>query len=150
MVKTIHSRFNEEWEGFPIKCLSLDSLYVVTPSKPELHGKPFHAKLKEDIQKDGLYFPFIGVEVTYEDLVAFKKRYKQKMNDIPEPFEGTMVSIWGGCQRYVVIKSLEYTHVDVALLPKKPINEFGMFIDRYQHLQRAPKHINKRYYNTGP
>lgn len=118
-----HDRMTWECNGklYPIAQLSVDNLWASVPQAHQLHGKEFYRPLLEDIQKNGLHFPLLCVYATYKDLREQKKRFGDKMLDLPfwanEPDDKQMHVIWGGSQRLRVAQDLGYTHVDCVMIP---------------------------------
>ena len=144
--KILRSKFSEKklWDKYPVRVLPIQDIFISCPKTENLRGKPFYKLLLDDIERDGLHFPLLVSNPTRTDLRQRKKRYKNRLCDLPEWTDGLdenmqrQWTFWGGSQRIRVAADLGYTHIDCAIIPT---------LDEARTLQgkmRAP--FTQRYY----
>lgn len=145
--KILKSKYEKDWNGFPIKVLRIDEIWQSAPSVDELDflpGKPFKAKLIEDIRRNGMHFPIMVVHTTHEQLLAAKEKWEDKIRPLPfwhndrNPQSKKIWSVWGGSQRLDVAKILGFTHIDCTVIPS-----IGRAISLQKHMRKP---FQKRYY----
>lgn len=131
----------EVWQGHKVIALPLKDLWQSVPTAEEKKTK-FYAKLKEDIRKHGIKMPLIVVESTVGVAWQKKAQYKEHLltppgNRNPEisdpPHYKKLNIIWGGSNRYAILKELGYTHADCIVLQ----NNFQLAYN-FQGKQRQP------------
>ena len=134
--KILKCAFVGTWNQRPIITMLVSSLWASVPAAEKLRGKDFYAPLKKDIEEKGMHFPLLVVEATFGQLTQQKAKHGKSILDLPTGLavDDKVYVIWGGSNRYVVAKDLEYTHVDCV------IYENGDFAAawRDQAIQREP------------
>ena len=123
--RVLESKVIDNWKGYPLITLSVDEIWQSVPSVDTLRGRPFKGPLREDILENGMKFPILVVEVSYQDLREAKRRYRKKICALPsDKFWGTedpnntkIWSVWGGSQRLTFAKEEGYTHIHCAVIP---------------------------------
>jgi len=116
-VKTaLKSEFNNgEWNGIEVVPLLVKHIWQSVPIALTHQGKDFYPKIKADIEANGLKFPLLVVKCTYEELLKQKKRWKDKILDLPAEDDFYGYVVWGGSNRYAIAKELNYDYVDCVL-----------------------------------
>jgi len=152
-MKKLYSKFHKSgWTAkngvtYPVRCLSLKTLWPWGKPTHELYGKPFLENLKQDILSNGLHFPTLCISVSRKILKVKKRQMPDRLNDLPfDPetanLEINQYVIRGGCQRYYVAAELGYTHIDCAIIPD---------LNTAYTLQRQMrKPFQKKYYSRVP
>jgi hypothetical protein len=138
--------YQNHWNHFPILQLPINDIWQSLPSVDVLPSNkklPFKKTLIEDIARDGMHFPIMVVNSTYTQLMDAKKKWGNKVNELPFWHNEVRTdvkyqwSVWGGSQRLDVAKHLGYSHIDCAEIPSiaqavKLQNEMRKpFIERY-------------------
>lgn len=127
---------DSEWEGYQITALPVQDLWQSVPIANHVNGNEFYQPLRHDIENNGLKFPIIVVNATFRQLKEEKRKHKQQMLDLPEGHQDNdqIYVIWGGSNRYHIIKTLGYTTVDCVIIPN---GQFGT-AHKLQAVQRKP------------
>ena len=123
--RVLESQETKDWKGYPLITLPVDEIWQSVPSVETLRGRPFKDTLKKDILENGMRFPILVIEVSYQDLREAKRKYRKKICELPsEKFWGTkdpnntkIWSVWGGSQRLTFAREEGYTHIHCAVIP---------------------------------
>lgn len=134
-----------KWDNYDVVPMPISQLWASVPKAEKLRGKNFYEPVRDDIAKNGLRFPLIVVEATHAQLIKEKKRYKDRMLDLPFDPENTDLEeriyvIWGGSNRVRVASELGYDHVDCVIFPN---GKFDLAKTK-QSLHRKP--FQKKFY----
>lgn len=140
--KTLHSQIQNEWRGYPIRALAVQDIWQSVPSVTHLRGMPFKDPLTKDILENGMRHPILVVSVSYRELIDAKRRFREKICEVPThlfwskdtiPGEDFRIwSVWGGSQRLTFAREHGYTHIDCAVIPSIDVS-----ISLQKHM-RAP------------
>lgn len=144
--KVLKCKFENHWNHFPIIELAIVDIWQSVPAVDVLPtiNKPFKKNLIDDIRRDGMHFPIMVVKSSHKELLEAKAKWGEKLNVLPfwhndrNPQSKYQWGVWGGSQRLDVAKTLEYTHIDCAVIPS-----IAKAID-LQKLMRKP--FKERYY----
>jgi hypothetical protein len=118
-MKLLKSKY-DEWDGMKVVPLKIDNLWASVP-KAEVHrGKQFYGPVMKDIEANGLHFPLLIVEATHAQLIKEKRRYKDKMLDLPFDEKNTNLDekiyvVWGGSNRVRAAAELGFDYIDCVI-----------------------------------
>jgi len=134
-----------EWNGYKVVPLRVDELWASVPRADKHRGKDFYKRVEEDVAKNGLHFPLLVVDAKRGDLVKQKKRYTNKICELPfdpklDDLNVRQYTVWGGSNRWHVAKNLGYEYVDCVIIPNADFDKSR----RMQALHRAP--YKKQFY----
>jgi|TARA_R110000772_G_scaffold228788_2_gene339441 hypothetical protein len=142
--RVLKSEFPEEWNGYDVIELGVNDIWASVPIAKEICGKPFYDKVKADIVRDGMRFPIMVVQTTYNKLEAAKEKWAKRINDLPfwhnelGKNKKLIWSVWGGSNRLVIARDLGYTHIHCAVLPT-----IGKAISLQKHMRKP---FDDQYY----
>jgi hypothetical protein len=134
----LHSKFPHSWNGIETNKISIADLWQSV--YPETK-KNFLFKVMDSIKSEGLCFPILIVPATYSELYAQKKRFKNRMKDLPPEYDGIAYIVWGGSNRVEAARELGYTSIDCSVL------EEGAF-DEAKKLQREHRKAYPNIHST--
>lgn len=119
----LKSRFHGDyWNSMEVVSLQVSALWASVPIAPKVKGRDFYGPIMKDIQENGLHFPLIVVDATRAQVLQQKKKYKNKLCDLPfDPKEGDLTKrqyvVWGGSNRWNIANELGYEYVDCVIVP---------------------------------
>lgn len=131
----LKSKYHEgRWDNMEVVAVPINKLWASVPIAEVHGGKQFYKPLVKDIEANGLTFPLLVVRATEQQLLEQKKKYKDKILELPTLTEDTQLVVWGGSNRIRAAEELGYTHIDCVIF------EDGDFITAHkkQALHRAP------------
>lgn len=134
-MKVLYSKYHDsEWNSMKVVSLRISELWASVPKADVHKGKEFYKPVLKDIEKNGLHFPLLIVEATYTQLEEQKKKYKDKMMELPSDSGKMIKVVWGGSNRVRIAEELGYTHIDCV------VYKDGLFdkARRDQRLHRQP------------
>lgn len=138
--KILKCRFHgKEWNGYKIHTVKVSDLWASVPKAIKHRGKEFYNKVRDDIDKNGLHFPLIVVDARRGDLIKQKKKYGDKIRDLPfdkqfDDLNIIQLTVWGGSNRWFVAHELGYEYVDCIIVPDGDFNKARSM----QCMHRAP------------
>ena len=108
---------NKKISGYETKSFELDKLVPASIYK-EI---PEEEKLRSDLEQGLLQYPLIVFETDMDYWTKnHLKLYHAGSPELPEKppiLDGKIHVVWFGRQRYQILKKLDYTHVDVVVIP---------------------------------
>ena len=127
------------WNNYKVHSLKVSELWASVKKAENHRGKTFYTKVKELIEKDGLHFPLIVVDAKRFNLVEQKKKYGDRIVDLPfdkglDDLNVRQYTVWGGSNRWWVAHELGYEYVDCIIVPNA---DFGT-ARAMQGMHRAP------------
>jgi ParB-like chromosome segregation protein Spo0J len=114
----------KNWESHTVVQLDMSQLWASVPAVPDKRPE-FYKTLKQDIEKNGLKNPIITVKSTVGGAWIQKKKYRKQLCEPPgheDPKRSNprhnkeLYVIWGGSNRYAILKELGCTKVDCIVL----------------------------------
>lgn len=111
---------HDEWDGMKVIPLKIDELWASVPKAEKHRGKAFYEPVMKDIEANGLHFPLLIVEATHAQLIKEKRKYKNKMLELPFDEKTTDLDkkiyvVWGGSNRVRAASELGYDHIDCVI-----------------------------------
>lgn len=134
-----------KWNGIEVSPLLVKDLWASVPKADTHKGKEFFKPVMDDIKENGLHFPLLTVHSTYAQLLEQKKRYGNKMLDLPfesdtKDLDKKLYVVWGGSNRWHVANDLGYDYVDCVVFHNGEFNAAR----RMQKMHRKP--YTKQFY----
>lgn len=121
-MKILKSRYhNSQWNNIKVVSLRVSDLWASVPLAKQHRGKEFYEPIKEDIRKNGLHFPLIIVDATRNDILKQKKKYADKLCELPfdkdkDDLTVRQYTVWGGSNRWNIANDLGYEYVDCVIV----------------------------------
>ncbi|GEM_PF-822756 len=111
-----------QWNDLKVVSLKVNELWASVPKAAKLRNKTFYQMVFEDIEKNGLHFPLLVVDARRGDLVRQKKKYGNKICELPfdqrfDDLNARQYTVWGGSNRWHVANELKYEYVDCVIIP---------------------------------
>ena len=130
----------DKWNNIDVVSLPVKELWPSVPKAEKYKGKEFFLPVMKDIKENGLHFPLLVVNSTHEQLLVQKKKYRNKMLDVPKDTGEKLYVVWGGSNRWHVANDLGFEYVDCVIFHN------GEFDDarNMQKLHRNP--YQKKFY----
>lgn len=121
-MKILKSRYhNSQWNNIKVVSLRVSDLWASVPLAKQHRGREFYEPIKEDIRKNGLHFPLIVVDATRNDILKQKKKYTDKLCELPfdkdkDDLTVRQYTVWGGSNRWNIANDLGYEYVDCVIV----------------------------------